>query len=84
MANGVTDREVPKKRAILLTVCGAQAYKLLRSLVDDGKVDEKSYDELVELLSAHYSPKRPSRLRSYRDFASIHESAHQESQSQAT
>ncbi len=38
VANGVT--EVAKKRAILLTVCGAQAYKLLRSLVDDGKVDE--------------------------------------------
>ena len=44
-ANDVSDQ----KRAILLTVCGAPTYKLLRSLVDGGKVDEKSYDELVEV-----------------------------------
>ena len=40
-----------------LTVCGAPTYKLLRSLVEGGKVDEKSYDELVKLLESHYSPK---------------------------
>ena len=38
-------------------VCGAPTYKLLRSLVDGGKVDEKSYDELVETLRSHYNPK---------------------------
>ena len=55
VANGVED--AGKKRAILLTVCGAPTYKLLRSLVEGGKVDEKSYDELVKLLESHYSPK---------------------------
>ena len=55
VANGVED--AGKKRAILLTVCGAPTYKLLRSLVEGGKVDEKSYDELVKLLESHNSPK---------------------------
>ena len=37
VANDVDD--AAKKRAILLTVCGAPTYKLLRSLVPDGKFD---------------------------------------------
>ena len=55
VANGAED--AGKKPAILLTVCGAPIYKLLRSLVDGGKVDEKSYDELVKILKSHYNPK---------------------------
>ena len=51
VVNGVKD--AGKKRAILLRVCGAPTYKLLCSLVEVGKVDEKSYDDL----KSHYSPK---------------------------
>ena len=38
--NDVT--EAAKKRAILLTVCGTPTYKVLRSLVMDGKLDSAS------------------------------------------
>ena len=57
VTNDMTD--AAKKRAILLTVCGAPTYKLLRSLVPDGKLDGDSatYDSLVKLLTDYYNPK---------------------------
>ena len=57
VANDVDAAE--KKRAIPLTVCGAPTYKLLRSLVPDGKLDGNSatYDSLVKLLKDYYNPK---------------------------
>ena len=57
VANDVDAAE--KKRAILLTVCGAPTYKLLRSLVPDGKLDGDgaTYDSLVKLLKDYYNPK---------------------------
>ena len=55
IANEVTD--TAKKRAILLTVCGAPTYKLLRSLVKDGDLMSSSYGELVKLLTDYYNPK---------------------------
>lgn len=59
IANDVND--AAKKRSILLTVCGAATYRLLRSLVNDGAVGNASYDELVLLLKTHYNPK-PSEI----------------------
>lgn len=57
VANDVKD--VGKKRSILLTVCGTLTYKLLRSLVPDGKLDADTatYDSLVKLLRDYYNPK---------------------------
>ena len=57
VANDVDDDA--KKRAILLTVCGVPTYKLLRSLVPDGKLDadDVTYDSLVKLLKDYYDPK---------------------------
>ena len=40
-ANGITDAE--KKRSVLLSVIGASAYKVLRSLVSPAKPGEKTY-----------------------------------------
>ena len=57
VANDVT--EAAKKRSILLMVCGTPTYKLLRSLVEGGKLDSVSYAGLVKLLKEHYDP-RPS------------------------
>ena len=56
VANDVEDAD--KKRAILLTVCGVPTYKLLRSLVPDGKLDgdDATYNSLVKLLKDHYNP----------------------------
>ena len=45
-----------KKRAVLLSVVGPVTYKLLRNLLAPAKPGEKTYDELVATLSAHYSP----------------------------
>ena len=55
VANGIVDDA--KKRSILLTLCGDQTFKLLRSLVPDGKLDadDVTYTSLTTLLKAHYS-----------------------------
>ena len=52
-ANDIDD--AGKKRAVLLSVVGPVTYKLLRNLLAPAKPGEKTYDELVETLSAHYS-----------------------------
>jgi len=47
-----------KKAALLISEIGAQTYALLKSLVPSpAKPKDKSYSELVELLSAHLMPK---------------------------
>jgi len=58
VANGIED--ATKKRSILLTVCGDSTFKLLRSLVPEGKLDADgvTYDSLVRLLNTHYSKKQ--------------------------
>ena len=58
VANGIDDGA--KKCSILLTVCGDQTFKLLRSLVPDGKLDADgiTYDSLVELLKSHFKKKQ--------------------------
>ena len=53
-ANGVESAE--KKRSIFLSVVGAATYKLLRSLVAPAKPGDKTYEELVKLLGAHFNP----------------------------
>ena len=45
-----------KKRTVLLSVVGPVTYKLLRNLLASAKPGEKTYDELVRTLSAHYGP----------------------------
>lgn len=58
VANNVTD--ATKKRSILLTACREQTFKLLRSLVPNGKLDadDITYDSLVQLLHSHYKKKQ--------------------------
>ena len=52
--NGIESAE--KKRAVLLTLIRAATYKLLRSLVAPSKPGEKTYQELIQALTAHFSP----------------------------
>ena len=54
IANDV--QEEAKKRSILLTVCGATTYKLIRSLAPDG-LDSMSYADMVKLVKDYYNPK---------------------------
>ena len=56
-ANGITT--VEKKRATLLVVVGPTTYKLLRSMVASNKPGEVAFNEIVKVLSDHYSPKPP-------------------------
>ena len=50
-ANEITDND--KKRAVLLSVCGAKTYKLIRNLVNPRKPTDKSFAELVNLVKNH-------------------------------
>ena len=53
-ANGITD--AGKKRAVFLSVVGASTYKLLRNLVAPAKTGDKTFAQLVEVLSTHFRP----------------------------
>ena len=55
VANGVED--AAKKRAILLSVCGVKTYQLMRDLVSPAKPADKTYGEIVDVVTKHYSPK---------------------------
>ncbi len=59
MANNVTSAE--KKRAVLLSCVGAQTYTLMRNLLSPDCPRERSYEDLVSLLKAHFNPK-PSEI----------------------
>ncbi len=43
-------------RTTFITLIGPDTYKLLRSLVHPAKPDDKTYQELTEVLTAHFKP----------------------------
>ena len=47
----------PKKKAILLSSCGTKTYSLIRSLVAPSKPDTKTFQQLVDVMTAHQNPK---------------------------
>ena len=53
-ANDVENAE--KQRAILLSVCGASTYQLIRNLVAPAKPTDKSFAEIVTLVQEHHHP----------------------------
>ena len=54
VANDVQD--LSKQRAVLLSMCGAATYQLIRNLVAPKKPTEKSFKDLVKLVSEHHTP----------------------------
>ncbi len=46
-----------KKRAILLSVCGARTFQLIRSLVAHKKPADLEFSNLVEEVRKHFNPK---------------------------
>ena len=51
------DAEDPaKQRAILLSVCGAATYQLIRNLVAPDKPTNKSFSAIVKLVQDHHNP----------------------------
>ena len=57
LANDVKD--VAKKRAILLSVCGAATYQLIRNLVAPDKPTSKTFSAIVKLVKEHHTPPPP-------------------------
>ena len=45
-----------KKRAILLSTCGAETYQLIRSLVAPQKPTDKSLTDIITLVKDHHTP----------------------------
>ena len=58
-ANGITDAY--RKRDIFQTVIGPNAYKLLSNLVAQEKPGEKTFIDLVVVMTQHHSP-QPSQI----------------------
>ena len=54
VANDITTDD--KKKAVMLSVCGAETYKLFRSLSAPDKPSDKSYTDLKTVIQAHLSP----------------------------
>ncbi|XP_031342554.1 uncharacterized protein K02A2.6-like [Photinus pyralis] len=59
-ANEITD--AAKKRAKFLSACGTPAYELIRSLCAPSKPNEKTFDEIIQLLNNHFTPSKPSEI----------------------
>ena len=55
IANDVDEER--KKTAIFLTLIGQDTYKLLKNLLAPDKANEKTYEELAEVLQGHLQPK---------------------------
>ncbi|XP_060093621.1 uncharacterized protein K02A2.6-like, partial [Heteronotia binoei] len=58
-ANKVTDAGT--KRDVLLSVCGPATFKIAKGLLAPVRLTEKSYEEIIRLLTGHFSP-QPSRV----------------------
>ena len=63
-ANDVED--AAKQRAILLSVAGPETFRLLSSLVAPLTVKDKTFTELVDLLSGHYNPKKSAAVHQFK------------------
>ena len=55
LANKIRDENV--KKSVLLTSCGLTTYQLIRALLQPDSPSEKSFEELVDLLKHHFTPK---------------------------
>ena len=64
MVNGITDGE--KKRAVFLSVIGPKACKLFGSLIAPAKPGEKTYRELVEVMTQHHNPSPSEIVQRYK------------------
>ena len=66
-ANDITGEDkAVKRRATFLSVIGRSAYNLLRSLLAPTKPTDKIYEQLVEILTKHYSPAPTEVMQSFR------------------
>ena len=69
-ANQITNQD--RKKALLLTMIGPTAFKLLRSLISPAKPDAKSYEQLVEAIKSHHNPTPGEIVQCYRFNSCFH------------
>jgi len=55
IANDIKGDE--RQRTILLSICGASTYQLIRNIVSPAKPTDKTLDEIGTLVREHYFPK---------------------------
>ena len=58
VANGVGEGDAPKRRAILLSAVGASTFSLLEDLIAPASAADKSFQELVKILTDHFEPQQ--------------------------
>ena len=63
-ANNITDK--PKKKSILLSCSGAATYDLLKDPLQPTCPNDKSYDELMKVLSDYFNPKPSTIVQHYK------------------
>ena len=63
VANDVADGD--EKCSILLSACGPATYKVIRNLVEDGKLDTISYDDM-KLVKGYYDPPPSVTMQRYK------------------
>ena len=62
----VGDGKAEKRRATFLSVIGPAPYKLLRSLLSPVKPTEKTFEQLVAVLTEHYNPQPSEVMQRFR------------------
>ncbi|XP_060094828.1 uncharacterized protein K02A2.6-like, partial [Heteronotia binoei] len=55
-ANKITDAGA--KRDVLMSVCGPATFEIAKGLSAPARLAEKSYDEIIRLLTGHFSPQK--------------------------
>ena len=67
-ANDIKDDEASaaKKRAILLSVCGAETFRLINNLVAPVKPETKTFQEIVALVEKHHNPEPSATVQRYK------------------
>jgi hypothetical protein len=60
------DTAAGKKKSVLLTVCGSATFELAKSLVQPETLADKSYEQIRDVLKAHYCPKPSPIVQRYR------------------
>ena len=54
LANGITSAD--KQRAVLINAMGAKAYKTLQNLITPHNPSDKTFTELIEVMTKHFRP----------------------------
>ena len=65
-ANGIKDDEADKRRAILLSFCGAETFRLIKSLLAPVKPETKTFEDIVALIEKHHNPEPLATVQRYK------------------